>query len=87
MTGTWQQLGQQFVDYKNTIANFVASLQQDTVIFSHFIAINAVIGHVTNNDQLVVAHLDNCSITTFHIGENNTLTLDDTGHEASTTVG
>ncbi len=87
MTGTWQQLGQQFVDYKNTIANFVASLQQDTVIFSHFIAINAVIGHVTNNDQLVVAHLDNCSITTFHIGENNTLTLDDTGHEASTRVG
>ena len=87
MTGTWQQLGQQFVDYKNTIANFVNNLKHDTVIFSHFIAINAVIGHVTNNDQLVVAHLDNCSITTFHIDKNNTLTLGDTGHEASTTVG
>jgi hypothetical protein len=36
---------------------------------------------------LVVAHLDNCSITTFHIGADNTLTLDDTGNEATTTVG
>jgi broad specificity phosphatase PhoE len=87
MAGTWQQLGQQFVDYQNTIAHFVANLKHDTVIFSHFIAINAVLGHVINNPQLVVAHLDNCSITTFHIGPNNVLTLDDTGNEATTTVG
>ena len=87
MTGTWQQLGQQFVDYKNTIANFVASLQQDTVIFSHFIAINAVIGYATNNDNLMVAQLDNCSITTFHIDDNKNLTIVDTGNEATTTVG
>jgi len=87
MAGTWQELGQQFVDYKNDIGNFVKNLQHDTVIFSHFIAINAVIGFVTNKDQLVVAHLDNCSITTFHIDENNNITLSDTGNEATTTVG
>ena len=87
MAGTWQELGKQFVDYKNDIGNFVKNLNRDTVIFSHFIAINAVIGFVTKNDQLVVAHLDNCSITTFHIDENNTLTLGDTGSEAPTTVG
>ena len=87
MAGTWQELGQQFVDYKNDIGNFVKKLNRDTVIFSHFIAINAVIGFVTNNDQLVVAHLDNCSITTFHIDDNKNLTLGDTGNEATTTVG
>ena len=43
MAGTWQQLGQQCVDYKNYIGNFVKNLNHDTVIFSHFIAINAVI--------------------------------------------
>jgi hypothetical protein len=35
----------------------------------------------------VVAHLDNCSITTFYIDENNNITLGDTGNEATTTVG
>jgi broad specificity phosphatase PhoE len=87
MAGTWQELGQQFVDYKNDIGSFVKNLQHDTVIFSHFIAINAVIGFVTNKDQLMLARLDNCSITTFHIDENNNITLGDTGNEATTTVG
>ena len=87
MAGTWQELGQQFVDYKNDIGNFVNNLKRDTVIFSHFIAINAVIGFVTNKDQLMLARLDNCSITTFYIDENNNITLGDTGNEASTTVG
>ena len=87
MAGTWQQLGQQFVDYKNNIGNFVKNLNHDTVVFSHFIAINAVIGYATNNDNLMVARLDNCSITTFQIDENNNITLGDTGNEATTTVG
>jgi len=75
------------VDYKNDIGNFVKNLKQDTFIFSHFIAINAVIGFVTNKDQLMVASIDNCSITTFYIDENNNITLGDTGNEATTTVG
>jgi len=87
MSGTWQQLGPKFVDYKNTIGNFVKNLNHDTVIFSHFIAINAVIGYATNNDNLVVAHLDNASITTFHIDDNQNLTIVDTGNQATTTVG
>ena len=87
MAGTWQQLGQQFVDYKNDVGNFVKSLTHDTVVFSHFIAINALIGFVTNNDNLMIAQLDNCSITTFHLDHNNHLTLVDTGNQAATTVG
>jgi broad specificity phosphatase PhoE len=87
MAGTWQELGQQFVDYKNDIGNFVKNLQHDTIIFSHFIAINAVLGYATGNDQLVVAHLDNCSVTTFHIDDSNNLTIVDTGNQATTTVG
>ena len=87
MSGTWQQLGQQFVDYKNDIGDFVKNLKHDTVIFSHFIAINAVLGYATGNDQLVVAHLDNCSVTTFRIDDSNNLTIVDTGNQATTTVG
>ena len=87
MQGTWSELGSDYVAYRDCITDFVRGIQTDTVIFSHFIAINAVIGFVTNKDQLMLARLDNCSITTFHIDENNNITLGDTGNEATTTVG
>ena len=35
----------------------------------------------------MIAQLDNCSITTFHLDHNNHLTLVDTGNQATTTVG
>ena len=38
-------------------------LRADTVVVSHFIAINAVIGSATGDDRLVVCSLDNCSVT------------------------
>lgn len=84
--GTWNMLGQPFVDYKNTICQFVQSLHHDTVIFSHFIAINAVIGHVSNNDQLVIRSLDNCSVTIFDRDVQGNLSLVQGGHEADTLI-
>jgi broad specificity phosphatase PhoE len=87
MHGTWQQLGSPFIEYKNTIAQFVTNLTQPTVIFSHYVAINAVIGAATSNDAMYVHNLDNCSVTTFHIDTNNNLTLIEAGAEAPTVIG
>jgi broad specificity phosphatase PhoE len=85
MAGTWQELGQQFVDYKNDIGNFVKNLQHDTVIFSHFIAINVVIGEALSDDRLVVKSLDNCSVTTVVVHEG-TFTIEEMGREADTLI-
>ena len=41
----------------------VAALPADTVVFSHFVAINAVIGAALGDDRLVIRSLDNCSVT------------------------
>ena len=86
MAGTWQQLGQQFVDYQNTIAHFVANLKHDTVIFSHFVAINAIIGHATQDDQVLTMSLDNCSVTVFEKQPDGTLMLKRGGREADTLI-
>lgn len=89
MAGTWSQVaessGAHYLKYRQDIAAFVASISVDTVVFSHFIAINAVIGSATGDDRVVVAHLDNCSVTTFDIVGGN-LTLTELGGEADTLV-
>jgi broad specificity phosphatase PhoE len=57
----------------------------DCVVFSHFIAINAAVGHATGDDRVVSFRPDNCSITIMETGIN-TLTLLERGVEAITEV-
>jgi broad specificity phosphatase PhoE len=71
--------------YRQAISDCVASIDVDTVIFSHFIAINAVIGAATNDDKVVISHLDNCSVTTFDVTDGE-LTLIELGGEADTLI-
>lgn len=89
MAGTWaevaQKSGNNYATYRLSIAERVASINEDTVIFSHFIAINAVIGAATGDDKVVIGHLDNCSVTTFDV-VNGKLTLVEMGGEADTLI-
>lgn len=90
MAGTWTDVatrsGAHYRTYRSTVAGRIASMTVDTVVFSHFIAINAVIGAATNDDRVVIGHLDNCSVTTFEVGGGR-LELVEMGGEATTTVG
>lgn len=63
MQGSWGRLGPRYTDYRDAVVAAVASCAQDTVIFSHFVAINAVIGACVGDDRLVIRSLDNCSVT------------------------
>jgi len=89
MAGTWTQAaersGTHYVNYRDAIAACVASCKTDTVIFSHFVAINAVIGAAQGRDEVLIASLDNCSVTTFDITDGN-LTVLEIGGEADTLI-
>ena len=86
MQGTWSELGSDYVQYRDCITNFVRGIQTDAVIFSHFIAINAVIGGVLGDDRLVIRSLDNCSTTIFERDTVGNLLLVQGGHEADTLI-
>ena len=64
---------------------FVAALHDDTVITSHFVAINAVIGACLGDDRVVIRSLDNASITVVETTGGG-LTLVAGGHEADTLI-
>jgi broad specificity phosphatase PhoE len=85
MVGTWESLGERYTAYRDQVVAVVRSLPPDTVVFSHFVAINAVIGACLGDDRLVIRSLDNCSVTTVLV-EGDRLTLVEGGHEADTLI-
>jgi broad specificity phosphatase PhoE len=83
MTGTWADLGDRYTEYRDAVVAFVAERPTDTLIVSHFVAINAVIGACAGDDRLVIRSLDNTSVTVI-ANDGGRLTLVEAGHEADT---
>ena len=86
MKGRWSDLDKNYLAFRDGLVEFVRAIEHDTVIFSHFVAINAVIGALTNNDRLVIRSLDNCSVTLLECDAKGILRVAQSGHEADTLI-
>ncbi len=90
MAGTWTQLvesdGPRYLNYRTSLLSALADITADAVVFSHFIAINVVIGAATNDDRMVIASLDNCSVTTVVSDGRGGFSVDQIGNEADTLI-
>jgi broad specificity phosphatase PhoE len=64
MASTWSALGSTYTAWRDDVIAAVVGLDVDTVVVTHFIAINAVIGRATGDDRVMNTRVDNCSITT-----------------------
>ena len=85
MAGSWRDASPDLAQWRENAVAALAALGEDTVIFSHFIAINVAAGAALNDDRVVVFSPDNCSVTVFE-AENGRLRLIEQGHEAQTKV-
>ena len=85
MQGNWSDLGPRYVAYREQVVGALCASRVDSVVFSHFIAINAAIGAAIGDDRLVVRSLDNCSVTVIDIVAG-ALQLVESGHEADTLI-
>lgn len=85
MRGNWTSLGARYTDYRDQVVDTLGSMTADSVVFSHFIAINAAIGAALGDDRLVVRSLDNCSVTIVD-ALDGALQLVESGHEADTLI-
>jgi broad specificity phosphatase PhoE len=63
MGGTWTDLGGRYLHYRDGVRTSLAGMSGDTVVVSHFVAINVVIGACLGDDRLVIRRLDNGSVT------------------------
>ena len=86
MAGTWADLGSPYTDFRNGVLDYVRSRTRPVVVFSHFIAINAVIGACLGDDRLVIDSLDNASVTVVEVRSGGDLHLVERGRQADTLI-
>jgi broad specificity phosphatase PhoE len=84
MGGSWRDASPELAAWREHCIATVAAIPQDTVIFSHYVAINVIAGAATNDDRVIVFSPDNCSVTIFET-DGKTLRLIAKGDEAPLT--
>lgn len=85
MQGHWPEQPDALQQWRDHMAQCFMACTEDTVIFSHFVAINAMVSYATQRDEVLVCRPDNGSITIFDIQPSG-ITLIDQGAEAKTHV-
>ncbi|MBM3657491.1 MAG: histidine phosphatase family protein [Actinomycetota bacterium] len=96
MQGAWAELierdGDDYAQFRHDLLSWAVSVRRDTIAFSHFVAINALIGAATGDDRLVIRSVDNASITVLGVtadadgGSGASLSLLEGGAEANTLI-
>lgn len=86
MAGTWADLGSPYTDFRDGVVDFVRTRPRPVVVFSHFIAINAVIGACLGDDRLVIDSLDNASVTVVEVSSSGDVQLVERGRQADTLI-
>lgn len=85
MAGTWAEADEASRAWRDSVVETVRAIDRDTVVFSHFIAINVIAGHASGDDRVVNFRPDNCSITTVDVVDGE-IRLVELGGEAVTKV-
>jgi broad specificity phosphatase PhoE len=68
MQGTWPTLTAELLAWRDAIGECLRGIDRDTVITSHYVAINAAVGLATDDDRMVIFAPDNGSVTVFDNG-------------------
>lgn len=84
MAGSWRDASRDLAEWRERCIATLAAIDRDTVIFSHYVAINVAVGAATGDDRVVVFSPDNCSVTVFE-ADGTSLKLIEKGSEASLT--
>lgn len=85
MQSTWSRLDPIFLNWRDSVTEALIALPEDTIIFSHFVAINAAVGAAMGDDRMVVFRPDNCSETVLE-AVNGRLRVVSLGAEGETRV-
>tara|TARA_R110002072_G_scaffold59158_5_gene150762 strand:- start:33548 stop:34096 length:549 start_codon:yes stop_codon:yes gene_type:complete len=85
MAGHWSEQSADLQSWRRSLQQCLLEVSEDTVMFSHFVAINTALGLATNSDQVMLTRPDNGSITVLNNGQG-VLSLVTKGVEASTKV-
>ncbi|HEV2960384.1 MAG TPA: histidine phosphatase family protein [Candidatus Angelobacter sp.] len=67
----WSELDQSIGFWRAQVLNALGELIQDTVVVSHFVAINVAVGHTLKDDRVTCFRPENCSCTVLNIQDEH----------------
>lgn len=85
MAGNWQEAPELLTDWRATLLDTVRALPAETVVFTHFIAINTIVGALNGSDDVTSFRPGHCSVTRIRRRKDG-LELESLGSEAATRV-
>lgn len=92
MLGTWQDMNRSappgspnYLAWRQNLLSALARISGDAVIFTHFIAINVVVGTAQSRDDVVCFRPDHASVTCVEMA-NDSVRLLELGRQSETTV-
>jgi broad specificity phosphatase PhoE len=85
MQGRWREQSDALQAWRANLVECLLNVEENTAIFSHFVAINAAAGAAVDDDRVLLFRPDNGSITIIET-DGGTLTLIERGAEAATRV-
>jgi broad specificity phosphatase PhoE len=84
MAGSWLDAPPELAQWRQSCVGSIAAIKHDAVVFSHYVAINVLMGMAVGDDKVVVFSPENCSVTVFD-NAGGKLALIDKGSEAPLT--
>ena len=85
MAGRWSELAPDLQAWRASVLDALRAIPETSVIVSHYVAINAAVGHATGDDRVALFAPDHCSVTVVDI-DGAALRLIERGAEAATRV-
>lgn len=85
MAGTWDEAPDMVRVWRENLLNTITKLPEKTVVFSHFIAINAIVGEISGSPSVTVFRPNYCSITSLR-NSGGKLSLIERGESLDTRV-
>ena len=63
MSGEWSEMGSTYLDWQSTAYNAILTMDDETAVFTHYVAINAIVGQAEQDPRVHVFSPGHCSIT------------------------
>lgn len=71
MTGEWEAAPALVKDWRASLLETLAQVPDQTAVFTHFVAINAIVGHLEQSPSVTVFRPNYCSVTKLEADGSN----------------
>jgi broad specificity phosphatase PhoE len=85
MACRWPELEQPLRRWRETVIEALQALREDTIVVSHYIAINVAVGNALGDSRVTCFRPDHCSCTVFDVADGR-LALIELGAQGATRV-